>query len=212
MRYPRLALGVVAVLAVGALTAGVRILARTERRADEADGVPHNPQSVTNNEGFPSWLAIPRPSGRLREMGQPVPSKRPQAAYRSALIRDVPHVRQKPDFCGEACAAMVLDRSASRSTRTRSSTSPASTRCEARGCYTRELAAALTRIGFQTGPVWYKIPAAKRREQLEAQWKALHADLVAGVPSIVCMHYDDQPDDHRAFPPRPRLRRHEPTR
>ena len=28
--------------------------------------------------------------------------------YASVLIRDVPHVRQKPDFCGEACAEMLL--------------------------------------------------------------------------------------------------------
>ena len=34
------------------------------------------------------------------------PSKEPAAAYKSVVIKDVPHVRQKPDFCGEACAAM----------------------------------------------------------------------------------------------------------
>ena len=30
------------------------------------------------------------------------------ASYESVLIKDVPHVRQKPDFCGEACVEMVL--------------------------------------------------------------------------------------------------------
>ena len=29
-------------------------------------------------------------------------------AYRSVLIEGVPHVKQKPDFCGEACAEMYL--------------------------------------------------------------------------------------------------------
>jgi hypothetical protein len=28
--------------------------------------------------------------------------------YADVLIKDVPHVRQKPDFCGEACAEMAL--------------------------------------------------------------------------------------------------------
>ena len=27
---------------------------------------------------------------------------------KSVLIKDVPHVTQKPDFCGEACAEMFL--------------------------------------------------------------------------------------------------------
>ena len=30
------------------------------------------------------------------------------AKYRSVLIEHVPHVKQKPDFCGEACCAMYL--------------------------------------------------------------------------------------------------------
>ncbi len=28
--------------------------------------------------------------------------------YRQVLIENVPHIRQKPDFCGEACAEMFL--------------------------------------------------------------------------------------------------------
>src|SRR5215475_7770750 len=42
----------------------------------------------------------------------PVPDVDLDASHRPgeapALIRGVPHVRQKPDFCGEACAEMVL--------------------------------------------------------------------------------------------------------
>jgi hypothetical protein len=38
------------------------------------------------------------------------PRTSPAAAppLKSVLIRDVPFVRQKPDFCGEACAEMYL--------------------------------------------------------------------------------------------------------
>ena len=32
----------------------------------------------------------------------------PPPRYASVRLADVPHVRQKPDFCGEACAAMYL--------------------------------------------------------------------------------------------------------
>jgi hypothetical protein len=31
-----------------------------------------------------------------------------EAAYKSVVLADVPAVRQKPDFCGEACAEMYL--------------------------------------------------------------------------------------------------------
>src|SRR5438309_919668 len=34
---------------------------------------------------------------------------------------------------------------------------------------------------------------------LRAQFAALHADLLAGVPSIVCMHYDDKPGTTEHF-------------
>jgi hypothetical protein len=35
----------------------------------------------------------------------------PQAnSLDSVLIPRVPHIRQKPDFCGEACVAMALNR------------------------------------------------------------------------------------------------------
>jgi len=31
-----------------------------------------------------------------------------EPVYDDVLIAEVPHVRQKPDFCGEACAEMML--------------------------------------------------------------------------------------------------------
>jgi hypothetical protein len=68
-----------------------------------------------------------------------------------------------------------------------------------RGCVTRELATALGRIGFRTGNVWYVVTASKAQQQLDAQFGALHKDLAAGVPSIVCMRYDDQPSTTEHF-------------
>ena len=62
-----------------------------------------------------------------------------------------------------------------------------------RGCYTRNLIRALRTIGFNTGSVWSEIPVREATSKLNEAFAALHADLVAGVPSIVCMRYDDRP-------------------
>jgi hypothetical protein len=130
----------------------------------------------------------------LQDNAAPTP-----AAYRSVLIDGVPHVRQKPDFCGEACAEMYLKRLGRRSDQddvfNQSGLDPAL----ARGCYTKELAAALSNLGFRTGPVWYRVAAENSAEQLDGAFKSLHTDLAAGVPSIVCMHYDEKPSTTEHF-------------
>jgi len=117
----------------------------------------------------------------------------PAGRLPSVLIRDVPHEHQKPDFCGEACAAMILRKLGRPVDQDYVFDCSGLDPLKARGCYTRELAAALKKIGFKAGPVWYKLKTAKSAEQLEAQWRSLHADLVDGVASIVCMHFDQRP-------------------
>ena len=107
-------------------------------------------------------------------------------AYKSVLIKNVPHVRQKPDFCGEACAEMYLGKLGHKTTQDDVFNASGLDPLEARGCYTKELAAALRAIGFSTGDVWHRVPAGSD-EAMRAEWRALHSDLVAGVPSIVCM-------------------------
>jgi len=155
------------------------------------------------------------PGAATTEKSKPE-AKRPAAVYRSVLIRDVPHVHQKPDFCGEACAAMYLQKLGQPVDQDYVFDCSGLDPLEARGCRTTELTTALQQIGFKTGPVWQKVPAAGPgggayvrmpypptarypAKQVEAQWKALHADLLAGVPSIVCTHYDDQPDASEHF-------------
>jgi len=113
------------------------------------------------------------------------------ASYPDAWIKDVPHVRQKPDFCGEACAEMWLRKLGKAIDQDDVFGQSGIDPVEGRGCYTRDLAQALDRLGFTTGKVWHEIDAANASAQLEAQWKALHADLRKGIPSIVCMHYSD---------------------
>lgn len=64
---------------------------------------------------------------------------------------------------------------------------------EARGCYTKELAAALAKVGFEIGPVWHRVPVAQASRALEKLWQAIHTDLLAGVPSVVCTRFDERP-------------------
>ena len=123
-----------------------------------------------------------------------------QPEYKSVRIYGVPHVRQKPDFCGEACAQMWLRKLGVKNTDQdyvfdRSGLDP----LEARGCRTAELARALKQIGFKVGRVWATVPAAKLQAAMDAQWTGLHADLLRKVPSIVCMHYDDKPKTAEHF-------------
>ena len=135
--------------------------------------------------------------------GPPPADTREQAAkpaYREVLIPDVPHVRQRPDFCGEACVAMYL-RKLGKPELTQdlvfnvSGVDPA----QGRGCYTRDLAWALEALGFKPGTISQRIDPRTADAGLEEAWRELHADLEKGVPSVVCMHFSDQPDTTEHF-------------
>jgi len=124
-------------------------------------------------------------------------SPAPAEEYRGVLINMVPHVEAKPDFGGEACAAMVLERMGTRLDQDfvfdQSGVDPAL----GRGCNMAELKLAVERIGFVVGQVWHALSPDEPEEDLESQFHALHADLSAGVPSIVHMRKDNTSDEER---------------
>ena len=128
-----------------------------------------------------------------------VPATESATTYRSVLVEGVPHVKQKPDFCGEACAEMYLAKLGKAMDQDYVFDQAGLDPVLGRGCYTRDLATALRRIGFRTGDVWYAVTASKAQQQLDLQFAALHKDLAAGVPSIICMHYDDHPNTTEHF-------------
>src|SRR5262245_51404981 len=117
-----------------------------------------------------SLLIVRRPFLSVVAVVLLAPRLAPAAPLESVLIRDVPHVRQKPDFCGEACAEMYLRKLKIDVDQDyvfdQSQLDPAL----GRGCYTRELAAALKRIGFRTGAVWSQIPVRKSGEKLDQEF------------------------------------------
>ena len=154
------------------------------------------PMTLRRNIFFP----FGRRPGRVdRRPAPPSGGRTPAHAYQSVLIKNVPFIVQEPDFCGEACAAMYLQRLGRKVDQDYVFNQSGLDPLEGRGCYTKELAAALTKIGFRTGAVWYRLPAQGAAAALETQWQALYADLLAGIPSIVCMHYSDRPDTTEHF-------------
>ena len=117
----------------------------------------------------------------------------------SVVIRNVPHIHQKPDFCGEACVAMALQKLGKPADQDfvfdLSGLSPV----QGRGCYTNELAVAVRNAGFDAGQIWYKVSANNADAELERLFIGLHEDLMAGHTSVVCMHYNDRPDTTEHF-------------
>src|SRR5688572_18026955 len=107
------------------------------------------------------------------------------AAYPSVLIDKVPHVEQRPDFCGEACAEMALAHFGITLTQDQIFALSGVDPTKGRGLVTDELANTLTRLGFDVGRVWNRVDPRKASVQREAQWAALHNDLMRGVPSII---------------------------
>lgn len=120
-------------------------------------------------------------------------------AGESVKIEGVPHVRQKPDFCGEACVAMWLRKQGQTVDQDWVFDQAGLDPHKGRGAYTREMITALKAIGFDPGRVGYTIRASAAKKELAKQWQALYKDLQAGVPSIICMHYNDKPKTTEHF-------------
>ena len=133
-------------------------------------------------------LAVPLPVNGLRA-----------ESWKSVVIDGIPHVRQKPDFCGEACVAMALQKLNVDADQDWVFDNSGLSPLRGRGCYTKELTEATQRIGFRTGPVWNYIRAKQADEDLQRQFAALHQDLTSGIPSVVCTRYNAAPQSSEHF-------------
>lgn len=140
-----------------------------------------------------------RESNSLAQPGEPAAIPPIPSPYSSARVEGVPHVRQKPDFCGEACAAMYLAKLGHRIDQDQVFNESGVDPELGRGCHTRELARVLGQIGFQVGRVWFTASPDRADTDLEKLFSGLHADLRAGIPSIVCMRYDESPNATEHF-------------
>src|SRR3954452_11784398 len=92
------------------------------------------------------------------------------ATYSDALIQNVPHVKQRPDFCGEACVEMALRKLGKRGDQNHVFNMSELDPAYGRGCYSADLARSLKRIGFKPGDVFFDIDAARADAEIESQW------------------------------------------
>lgn len=115
------------------------------------------------------------------------PGERPK----NVLIEHVPHIVQKPDFCGEAVAASYLQSLGVPVDQDDVFDASGMDPARGMGVTTRELKTALERFGFAVGPVWKSVSEKSASSELGREFAELHADLARGVPSIVCTRFDD---------------------
>ncbi len=122
-----------------------------------------------------------------------------EAELLSVQIKNIPHVKQKPDFCGEACVEMYLKNLGYQTDQDDVFDHSGLDPLQARGCYTRDLLKAVQAIGFKTGNVYHKIDPKNSTRDFNVQFAEVHKDLLAGYPTIMCMHYNDQPNTTEHF-------------
>lgn len=113
-------------------------------------------------------------------------------------IDGVPHVLQRPDFCGEACLEMATARLGRRVSQEQVFALTGVDPALGRGAWTRELVRAARALGFDTGPVWSTVRPGEGAD-LDAAFAALRRDLEAGVPSVVCQRWDERPGASEHF-------------
>jgi Peptidase_C39 like family len=121
----------------------------------------------------------------------------PQLA--TVLISAVPHVLQKPDFCGEATTEMFLRSKGFSFDQDSVFGVTGMDPARGMGATTRELSQGLTKLGFDVGRIWYTAKSTTAQQDLESLFRDLHQDLANGIPSIVCTHFDESPGTTEHF-------------
>ena len=112
------------------------------------------------------------------------------AGQEPVLVEGIPHVRQKPDFCGEACVEMLLRKAGHQGDQDWVFDQAGVDPTLGRGCRTAELTVAVRKIGYRPGIVWHRLPVARAEAGLRELWEDVSSDLRRGIPSIVCMRFD----------------------
>jgi hypothetical protein len=121
------------------------------------------------------------------------------AEYKSVTLPKIPHVAQKPDFCGEACVEMYLRKLGVAGDQDSVFDASGLDPLLGRGCYTRDLVQAVKKIGFDASRCWGTVAADDANAGLEKEFAAIHADLTRGFPTIVCTRFDERPDTTEHF-------------
>jgi hypothetical protein len=132
----------------------------------------------------------------MEVMQFPVPATK---HWSTVQLKKIPHIKQKPDFCGEACVAMALQGVGLVINQDDVFNVSKMNPERGMGVTTQELKVALENLGVQPGKVWYKVEAKQAGEQLNSLFDEIVTDLKDGTPSIVCTHFDESPDTTEHF-------------
>ena len=126
-------------------------------------------------------------------------SGEPSHRLASVVIDGIEHIRQKPDFCGEADVAMWAHHLGKHYDQDAVFAATGLDPALGRGAYTPDLVRAVKQLGFAPPNVYTMVDAAHPQPAIERELGKLHADLEHGIASIVCMHYDDTPHTTEHF-------------
>jgi hypothetical protein len=139
-------------------------------------------------------ILLRKPTHKITRSLIPKPDK-----ITDVIISDIPHVLQKPDYCGEACLEMFLKKSGSKLTQDDVFVASGLSIDLHRGCYTPELVTACKKLGFAPGPVWNHFFGGASDADIEPYWWDVYGYLKQDIATIVCMYYDDQPETTEHF-------------
>ena len=112
------------------------------------------------------------------------------------------HIHQRADFCGEASLAMWLQAKGQNVTQDDVFALTGVNPTAGRGCYAPELYRAILAAGLNPGTkgnCWKTVPATQAKKQLNVLFTEMIADLKKGIPSIVCMRYNERPNTTEHF-------------
>jgi hypothetical protein len=123
----------------------------------------------------------------------------PAQARQTVILEGVPHVRQKPDFCGEADVEMFLRYRGKNITQDQVFGLSGMAPERGMGATTTELSMALDRLGIHPGRVWHPVARKTADAEIDRIFDDLVADLGRKVPSIVCMRTSAGPEATEHF-------------
>ena len=117
----------------------------------------------------------------------------------SIILKNVPHIKQKPDFCGEACVSMFLQSTGHKISQDDVFNASGLSPLKARGCYAKELHQALKVLKFEPGQSWYKTSPEKATKMAETLLSDIKDKLSKGIATIICTRYSEKPGSSEHF-------------
>ena len=114
-------------------------------------------------------------------------------------LKDIPHVKQTPDFCGEACVEMFMKASKLELSQDDVFDASGLDPKEGRGCYAPDLFKGLHKLGINPGKGWFAVKAANQKSELMRLWESVLSGIKSGKPSIVCTRYSNKPGSSEHF-------------